>query len=113
MVEHLVWFQLKEGISDEEKMQICKSLGALGHQIDGIEHIACGEDFSGRSRGFNFGLVVRFSSREALEAYGPHPVHQAFVEGHKHLWTDVMALDFEASQAGRIRCGFDFADQTH
>jgi hypothetical protein len=58
-------------------------------------HTACGEDFSERSRGFQIGLATRFTSREALEEYGPHPEHEAFIEKFRHLWDDVMALDFE------------------
>jgi hypothetical protein len=96
MVEHLVWFRLNDDVTPEQKEGMKNALRALKNQIDGIEHIAVGEDFSGRSRGFQLGLVVRFASREALEIYGPHPAHQAFVNGHKHLWNDVMALDFES-----------------
>ncbi len=95
MVEHLVWFKLKEGVTDAEKQAMMAALRALRGPIEGIKHIACGEDFGGRSKGFQLGLVVRFSSRQALEIYQPHPVHQEFVEGFRHLWDEVMALDFE------------------
>ena len=96
MVEHLVWFKLKEGVTGAEKQAMMAALRALRGPIEGIEHIACGEDFGGRSKGFKIGLVVRFASRQALDIYQPHPVHQAFIEAHKSKWTDVMALDFEA-----------------
>ncbi len=95
MVEHLVWFKLKEGVTGEEKGAMMQALRDLRGQIDGIEHIACGEDFSGRSNGYQIGLVVRFTSREALDIYQPHPIHQAFVTKFRHLWDDVKALDFE------------------
>ena len=94
-VEHLVWFRLKDGVSQDETDAMMNALRALPQTIQGIEHLAVGEDFSERSRGFQLGLVVRFVSREALETYGPHPAHVAFGDDFKHLWTDVMALDFE------------------
>ena len=94
-VEHLVWFKMKDGVTTEEKSAMFDALRALPQTISGIEHLAVGDDFSERSRGFQVGLVVRFSSREALDIYGPHPDHAAFAEGFKHLWDDVMALDFE------------------
>jgi Stress responsive A/B Barrel Domain len=95
MVEHLVWFKLKDDVTDEQKQAMVAGLRALRGQIEGIEHLACGEDFSGRSKGYQIGLIVRLTSRAALEAYGPHPLHQAFIQRFKPLWEDVMALDFE------------------
>ena len=95
MIEHLVWFKLREDVAEADKAAMLQSLRDLPTQIAGIDHLACGEDFSGRSNGYQIGLVVRFTSREALDAYGPHAVHQAFVERFKPLWEDVRALDFE------------------
>ncbi len=97
MIEHLVWFKLKESVTEEQKQQMLDALRALRGQIEGIEHLACGVDFSGRSKGYEIGLAVRFSSRAALEEYGPHPAHKAFGEGFSPLWDDVMALDFETA----------------
>jgi len=95
MVEHLVWFKLKEGITQDEKATLMQSLRDLKDQVPDILHLAVGEDFSGRSRGFQIGLVVRFPNREALGIYAPHPNHLAFIEKCKPLWVDVQALDFE------------------
>lgn len=99
MVEHLVWFKLKEDVTPEDRIAMMDGLNGLHGLIPGILHLACGEDFSGRSRGFHIGLIVRFDSRAALEAYGPHPAHAAFVGRFKPLWDDVMALDFDAHGA--------------
>lgn len=96
MVEHLVWFKLKDGVTTDEKGAMMSALRALKHQVPDILHLACGEDFSGRSHGFEIGLVVRFATRAALDAYGPHPDHAAFGNNFRHLWDEVRALDFEA-----------------
>jgi len=95
MVEHLVLFKLRDGVTEQDKQAMREGLQALSGQISGIEHLACGEDFSGRSKGYHIGLVVRFTSRAALEDYGPHPAHQAFLARFKPLWDDVLAFDFE------------------
>ncbi len=95
MVEHTVWFKMADGAGKAEREQLMAGLRALQPQISEIEHLAVGEDFSGRSRGFEVGLVVRFKDRAGLEVYGPHPRHRAFIEAHKHLWSEVQALDFE------------------
>jgi hypothetical protein len=96
MIEHLVWFKLKENVKDEDTQAMLTALRALPNQIEGIEHLACGLDFSTRSRGFQVGLSVRFATREDLEIYATHPIHLEFIAAYKPLWEDVMALDFEA-----------------
>lgn len=98
MVEHTVWFKMADGTGAKERAQLMEGLRALKEQISEIEYLACGEDFSGRSRGYEVGLVVRFKDRAGLEIYGPHPLHKVFIDGHKHLWSEVQALDFEASE---------------
>jgi hypothetical protein len=95
MIHHIVWFKLKEDISPEEKAELKANLLAMKPLIPQIIEMACGEDFSGRSRGFEFGLVVQFANREDGQTYDKHPDHQAFIANSKHLWTDVQALDFE------------------
>ena len=96
MIWHTVWFKLKEDVSDEQKQEMIDALDELPSQIEEISSLACGEDFCGRSKGFQIGLVVSFTDRADLEAYSPHPFHQNFLARFKPLWEDVMALDFEA-----------------
>ncbi len=96
MIIHLVWFKLKEDVSREEIAELKANLQEMIPQIPQIIELACGEDFSGRSRGFDFGLLVKFASREDGQIYDKHPVHQAFIAKSKHFWREVMALDFEA-----------------
>lgn len=96
MVWHTVWFKLKDGTTEEQKQEMMDGLDELATQIEEISTLACGEDFSGRSKGFDIGLVVSFANREGLEIYGPHPFHQNFVAKYKPIWEEVIALDFDA-----------------
>lgn len=96
MVHHLVWFKLKEGITPEEKAQLRAGLEGMIPQIPEIIELACGEDFVNRSRGYDWGLYVKVASKEHNEIYAKHPKHLEFIAGCKHLWSDVVALDFEA-----------------
>lgn len=96
MITHLVWFKLREGASSEDKAMLSQEMNALPAHIPQIVELSCGEDFSGRSRGFEWGLFVRFQTREDGEIYDKHPAHLAFIARCKHLWSDVQALDFEA-----------------
>lgn len=95
MIHHLVWFKLKEDLSNEERAQLKTNLLEMAPRIPQIVALACGEDFSGRARGFEFGLAVQFATREDGQTYDKHPAHQEFIAKSRHFWTDVQALDFE------------------
>jgi len=96
MIWHTVWFKLKESASAEDKEAMLAALRALPKEIKEIKSLSCGYDYSGRSEGYEIGLVETFETREGLEIYGPHPAHVAFGNKFRHLWEDVKALDFEA-----------------
>jgi hypothetical protein len=96
MIWHTVWFKLKEDVTDEQRQEMLDALDALPSQIEEISTLACGEDFCGRSKGFQIGLVTSFASRADLEAYATHPFHQNFIARYKPLWEEVVALDFDA-----------------
>jgi len=96
MITHLVWFKLSNPSSSEDKATLSQELNTLPAHIPQIVELSCGEDFSGRSRGFEWGLFVKFQTREDGQIYDKHPAHQAFIARCKHLWSEVQALDFEA-----------------
>lgn len=96
MIEHIVLFRWTPGASPEAIDHVMDGLRGLQEQIPGIVDLACGKDFSGRTQGYTHGLVVRFTTREALEAYGPHPAHQHVVKTLINpIRADVLAFDFE------------------
>lgn len=96
MIYHNVWFKLTNEGNAAERAQIEAGLNALPALIPEIVELHCGPDFSGRSRGFELGLLVVFQTREDGQTYDKHPDHQAFISANRHLWSEVMALDFEA-----------------
>lgn len=95
MIEHIVLFKLRDGWTREDAEMLKAGLLSLKSKIDGIEYASAGLDFCGRAKGYDLGYIARFESRAAYEIYGPHPEHDAFIASHKHLWTDVLALDYE------------------
>ena len=96
MIYHQVWFKLTNPGADAQREQIEAGLNALPALIPEIVELHCGPDFSGRSRGFELGLLVVFHTREDGQIYDKHPDHQTFIAQNRHLWSEVMALDFEA-----------------
>ncbi|WP_273852429.1 Dabb family protein [Guptibacillus spartinae] len=96
MIEHVVLFKFSDETTVEQKEEGMRRLLKVKDKIPGIVDIQSGNNFSDRSQGFESGLTVRFESKEALEAYGPHPAHQEVVAYLKEVgMTDVLALDFE------------------
>jgi len=96
VVEHVVLFKWIESATPEAINKVVKELRGLKGQIEGILDLSCGENFSPRSQGFTHDQAVRFADRAALEAYGPHPIHQRVVQNYINpIKADVLALDYE------------------
>ena len=96
MVEHIVLFRWTEEASQEAIASAVSELRGLKSKIAGVVELSCGANFSDRAQGYTHGLVVRFTDRAALEAYGPHPEHQRVLQNFiKPISADVLALDYE------------------
>ncbi len=95
MIYHLVWFKMKEGATATDREELAAGLNGMIPHISEIQEMAVGDDFSGRSNGFEVGLLVKFLTREDLDIYAVHPKHLEFIQTCKHLWQEVRALDFE------------------
>ena len=96
MVHHIVLLKLKPDVSrdDPRVREGLAFLIALRGQIDGIDRWEHGWNFTQRPIAYDFGLYSSFVSRAALEAYGPHPAHQAAVGKLRELF-DWVLCDFE------------------
>ncbi|KKD36600.1 Dabb family protein [Limnoraphis robusta] len=96
MIVHVVLFKWKEDTTPEAIASTMEGLKELKAKIPGIIDLSCGENFSERSQGFQHGLVVKFTDKSALEAYTPHPEHQAVVQNLiKPILADILAVDYE------------------
>jgi hypothetical protein len=96
LIEHIVLFRWKEEASQEAMDSAVAELRRLKGKIAGIVDLSCGANFSDRAKGYTHGLVVRFTDRAALEAYGAHPEHQRVVQNFINpIRADILALDFD------------------
>jgi len=96
MVEHLVLFKVKQGVSEDAVQAMQDALRGHQEAIPGILEITVGANFSERSQGFTHGLLVRFQDRAALDVSIPHPAH-ADARNHYILpiVEDVLVVDYE------------------
>ncbi len=97
MVEHIVLFRWNADAALDAIESALTELRGLQTKIPGILDLTCGANFTDRGKDFTHGLVVRFTDKAALEAYGPHPEHQRVVQNFINpIRADILAFDFEA-----------------
>jgi len=92
MVKHIVLYTLKEGVDKKEAVKLIESvLVPLVGKIPGLNHLEVKLAFNG----MDYALYSEFDSREALEAYAVHPLHQEAKTHFFHLLDSRVAADYE------------------
>lgn len=97
MIEHLVVFKFNDKTTLAKQQEWVAQLLALQEQIPGIVALTAGinvTEETDRIQGYTIGLRVTFEDQDALRAYGPHPVHQAFVASLGGWVEDVIVVDY-------------------
>jgi hypothetical protein len=96
LVKHIVLFRWTEEASQAAIDSAVAELRGLAGKIAGIVDLSCGTNFSERAKGFTHGLVVQFTDRAALEAYGPHPEHQRVLRNFLNpIRADILVFDYQ------------------
>lgn len=95
MVDHLVFFAVRDDAAPEDVEDLVSSIRELGSQVPGVVDLSVGEDFSGRSGDYTHALFVRFEDREGLRGYMEHPAHLAVVEKLEQRTTGRIVADYE------------------
>ena len=95
MVDHLVFFAVKEDASAEEVEDLLASMRALKDDVPATVDLSVGEDFSGRSGEYTHGLFARFEDAAGLQEYMGHPAHLAVVEKLNATTTGRIVADYE------------------
>ena len=95
MVDHLVFFAVREEASPEEVEDLLSSLRALKDEVPSTVDLSVGEDFSGRSGAYTHGLFARFEDAAGLQEYVQHPAHLAVVEKLNATTTGRIVADYE------------------
>jgi hypothetical protein len=95
VVDHLVFFAVREGASQEEVEDLVSSMRALRDGVPSTVDLSVGEDFSGRSGGYTHALFARFEDAAGLKQYMEHPAHLAVVEKLDATTTGRIVADYE------------------
>jgi len=71
-IQHLVLFHFPRGLSPDEEREMFDQVRPWYRDIGRFSRLRFGRDQSGRSRGYDYALLVEFDDRRALERYLPH-----------------------------------------
>lgn len=92
MVKHIVLYTFNEGVNKEEAITVIRdSLYPLVGRIPGLQQLEVKLAFNG----MDYALYSEFESREALENYAVHPLHEAAKGNFKHYIATRVAADYE------------------
>lgn len=97
MYEHLVVFKFKTIVTPRKQQELLDQLLAFRDRIPGILDISAGINVTEETEnihGYTLGLRVSFADLVSLRSYGPHPVHQEFVESLDGLLENVIVVDY-------------------
>ena len=95
MVDHLVFFAVKEDATPEEVEDLLSSIRGLKDEVPDTVDLSVGEDFTGRSGGYTHALFARFEDASGLQEYMQHPAHLAVVEKLGNVTTGRIVVDYE------------------
>lgn len=99
MVKHIILWTLKDSLSEEEKIQIKKSikegLESLKGVVPGLTDIKVQIDGRLASSNADLMLDCTLESEEALKGYAVHPAHVAIANSRVRPFTTIRScLDF-------------------
>ncbi|MDF2670223.1 MAG: stress protein [Paenibacillus sp.] len=103
MVEHLVCFKFNENYNPEIEKLLLQTLLSFRELIPGIVDLTAGVNVTEETaniNGYTLGLRVTFEDMQALREYGPHPVHQQFVQSLDGLLENVVVIDYPIIKNG-------------
>lgn len=99
MVKHIVFWKLKESANGNSAAinaeQIKEKLEALRGKIDGLISIEVGINFLEGSGNYDVALYSVLESRESLDSYQNHPLHQAVLPFVREVVEARVAVDYE------------------
>lgn len=92
MVKHIVLYTFQDGVDKDEAVKIVASvLEPLVGKIPGLLKLEVRRAYCG----MDFALYSEFDSREALDGYAVHPLHQEAKNHFFHLLDSRVAADYD------------------
>lgn len=92
MVKHIVLYTFREGVDKTQAVKLIASvLEPLVGQIPGLLKMEIRQAYNG----MDYALYSEFESKQALDEYAVHPLHQEAKTHFFHLLDSRVAADYE------------------
>lgn len=100
MLQHNVYFWLKEEVSEEERAAFGKGIRNFVDAVKEVHNAEIGipaptPDRDVVDHSFGYSLFTWFKSLEDHNVYQEHPAHKKFIEDFSGLWAKVQVYDSE------------------
>ncbi len=94
-VEHLVLIETNDDVTSEQVEEILQATHGLKGKIPGLLDVKIGRNFTDRAPHISVAAVITLADKDALAAYGPHPVHQELLKILMPAAKNVTIVDIE------------------
>lgn len=99
MVKHIVFWKLKDEANGNDKAAnarlIKEKLEDLNGKIEGLVKVEVGINFFDSPANYDVALYSEVASKEALDFYQNHPLHQAVLPFVREVVSGRIAVDYE------------------
>jgi len=95
MLTHIVFFKMHDR-SPETISKFRDALESMQGKIPQIKQMEVGVNVIESARAYDVALVQKFDSRETMEEYQTHPVHQAVLPTLRELSAGSASVDYES-----------------
>lgn len=97
MLVHTVLLQVRPGAPAAELQDLTDRIGELAATVAGDGNCVVGPNVTEEplAQGYDFGFIIRFPDRAALNAYHVNPAHLAVSLAIQALAEKVLVCDFE------------------
>ncbi len=101
MIKHIVFWKLKDEAHGNDKetnaLLIKEKLEALNGKIEGLISVEVGINFLDSEANYDVALYSEVASKEALDVYQNHPLHQAILPFVREAVNSRVAVDYDTS----------------
>ena len=95
MIQHILHWNYKDDVAEEERVTIEAELEALPNKIPSLRGLRWGPVTGGRNQTFSHTFVMLFDDMEGLEEYARHPAHVRFAAPFREACATQVVVDFE------------------
>jgi len=95
MIQHILHWNYKDDITEEDRARIEADLEALPNMVPSLRALRWGTVIGGRNQTFSHTFVMLFDDMEGLQEYATHPAHIRFAAPFREACAAQVVVDFE------------------